>query len=601
MFKLRHDKWLKRRAARIAFSLMIALAAGSRAGTPADGFAYTFAMDGLKLADNGLRAALLDVSRCASLRNQPPANLAQLRRRAEEDVEAMQAVLRARGLYAGRVEADIQSTNMPAAVRFIVQPGPAYALGRVRIEVENARGQVVSVSPPRGLRHGEPARADAIAGGTERVLDRLREQGHPYPKLITRLLTVDDAAHAVDLELFVRAGPNASFGPIHVQGLSRVDLDYVLHQCPWDAGERYQASLVREYERRLLASGLFATMRMEVPSAVEPSGDLPLTVTLAERRRRTVRLSLRYSSDVGAGTLASWEHRNLFGGGESLRLSAELSEQESGVGAIYRQPAFLRADQALVLDTSWKREESDAYDSDSAKAEASIERRLNGHVRAGAGAGYLYSIVTQLSDTERYGFMFFPLRAYWDKTDDMLDPENGTRLRLEFAPYANTLDQDLTFWRNTAEGSYYIRVLKAPRLVFAHRVAAGWVVGASREDLPADLRFYAGGGGSVRGYEYQTIGDLEDDTPLGGSSMLETSLELRARVNERLGLVAFTDGGAVYENAEPASDGAFRWSAGFGVRYYSGIGPFRFDVAFPLDPRDRDDPFALYVSLGQAF
>jgi translocation and assembly module TamA len=133
-------------------------------------------------------------------------------------------------------------------------------------------------------------------------------------------------------------------------------------------------------------------------------------------------------------------------------------------------------------------------------------------------------------------------------------------------------------------------------------VAVGSIVGASRDDIPADLRFYAGGGGSVRGFGFQLAGELdEDDNPVGGRSLFETSFEIRANVTETIGVVAFIDAGSAFEASYPDFEEPLRVGAGPGLRYFSPVGPIRLDVGFPVNRRDADDPFQIYVSIGPAF
>jgi translocation and assembly module TamA len=128
------------------------------------------------------------------------------------------------------------------------------------------------------------------------------------------------------------------------------------------------------------------------------------------------------------------------------------------------------------------------------------------------------------------------------------------------------------------------------------------MVGASRDAIPADERFYAGGGGSVRGYPFQSVGPVEGDEPLGGRSLFELSTELRIKVTDRIGLVAFLDGGTAFETTSPDFSEDLRWGTGLGIRYFTPIGPFRLDVGVPLNRRPEiDDSFQIYVSLGETF
>ena len=139
--------------------------------------------------------------------------------------------------------------------------------------------------------------------------------------------------------------------------------------------------------------------------------------------------------------------------------------------------------------------------------------------------------------------------------------------------------------------------------MLAGRLSLGSILGGGDTfDIPADKRFYAGGGGSIRGYAYQSVGPRNrDNDPTGGKSLFEGSVEGRIRIGQQFGVVPFIDFGTVFDKSVPTFDETVRFGAGIGGRYYSPFGPIRLDVAVPLNRDKGDDPFALYVSIGQAF
>jgi translocation and assembly module TamA len=138
--------------------------------------------------------------------------------------------------------------------------------------------------------------------------------------------------------------------------------------------------------------------------------------------------------------------------------------------------------------------------------------------------------------------------------------------------------------------------------VWAARAKVGSIVGASTDRIPANLRLYAGGGGSVRGYAFQSVGPLDQNNdPLGGRSVIELAMEMRVRITDDIALVPFIDAGNVYDDSWPDLSEGLLWAAGLGVRYHTDIGPLRLDVATPINGRPSDDLFQFYVSLGQAF
>ncbi|HYE44289.1 MAG TPA: BamA/TamA family outer membrane protein, partial [Caulobacter sp.] len=187
-----------------------------------------------------------------------------------------------------------------------------------------------------------------------------------------------------------------------------------------------------------------------------------------------------------------------------------------------------------------------------------------------------------------------------DNSDDPLNPKSGWRAEVRVEPIVTFGDAQLTYLKSTGQGSIYLPFGDDKKLVLAGRLKAGMLTGAESSEAPAARRFYSGGGGSVRGYGYQAIGPRIGATPLGGISLAEASIELRYDITDRWGAVVFVDGGAVGENSFPQGED-FSAGFGFGVRYDLGFGPIRADIAFPLDPRDDDPAFQIYISIGQAF
>jgi translocation and assembly module TamA len=141
------------------------------------------------------------------------------------------------------------------------------------------------------------------------------------------------------------------------------------------------------------------------------------------------------------------------------------------------------------------------------------------------------------------------------------------------------------------------------RFTLAGRVRLGTIVGASADRIAPTRRYYAGGGGSVRGYGYQAIGPRDlNNSPIGGRSLGELSLEARFRFGSlnQFGVVPFIDAGSISPDPWPSVE-EMRIGAGLGLRYYSNFGPIRIDVGTPLNPQPGDSRIGVYVSLGQAF
>ena len=165
-------------------------------------------------------------------------------------------------------------------------------------------------------------------------------------------------------------------------------------------------------------------------------------------------------------------------------------------------------------------------------------------------------------------------------------------------------DSSLAFVRGIAEGRVYESFGREDSVTLAARIRTGWLapISGDADDAPPDRRFYAGGGGAVRGYEYNTIYPRERDAlglNPGGQGLLEGSIEGRWRFNDRWGAALFIDAGTAFDDWSEAGD--LSYGVGFGARYDLGFAPLRVDIAFPLDDEFATEDFALYISLGQAF
>ena len=192
--------------------------------------------------------------------------------------------------------------------------------------------------------------------------------------------------------------------------------------------------------------------------------------------------------------------------------------------------------------------------------------------------------------------------AVFDYRDDRLNPQRGFQVFGRTAWYEDTGGYD-SFLKSQAEGREYIMLWEDAHLSTAFRLSLGSIDGADIQNIPADERFYAGGGGSIRGYEYQQVGPKLNGTPTGGNKLLEFSAELRMQPGNRLGYVLFLDGGAVYNDlVRDEINRSLRYGAGFGLRWFTAIGPLRADLAYPLNADDsQKERVQFYISLGQAF
>jgi translocation and assembly module TamA len=402
----------------------------------------------------------------------------------------------------------------------------------------------------------------------------------------------------------VEPSPTANFGPAAIEGLTSIDRGYVERRVEWQRGAPFDSRAVENTRKALVDSGLFNTVRIVNGKEVDDAGEVPMTIYLTERPSHSIGAGISYNTSEGFGAKAFWEDRNLFGGAEKLRLNAEFAQDRLALLGNYRQPDFLRKDDDLVATAELADDTPVAYTSRRERLSSGIERRFGRQAASGAGLQFEHGNVTEAAReiTQAYSLASVPLFFRRDTTDDLLNPTTGTRASVAVTPYTSLSGRALTFASSRVTGSAYRKLGRSDRFVIAGFGALGSIVGESRDALPADKRLYEGGGGSLRGYGYQLAGPLNGDhKPFGGRSAIEFGGELRIKITETIGIVPFLEAGNVYDQSFPKLGNRLLYDTGIGARYYTPVGPVRFDVAVPLSKRPGDAPFQIYISLGQAF
>ncbi len=550
--------------------------------------------------DNAVKRAVKESARTYMMRKRPPSTYGQLRRRMEKDVPLIETILEANGYYDGSVTMDLNLEESPVRVYIRLDQGEQYRFRTVDIQfVDNDDERLNKIKPT--IRRKNKVVATDVFNEQQRIIEQLARRGYPFGVLTRRDVEIDRENQVVDLMLEFDPGPLAFFGPAKVNGLEKIPDKYIHRQIPWNEGARYDAQLVHDFETRLLSAGQFGSARVTPQQAGSGTNAIPMNISLNERAMRTVRLGVNYS-DIGPGGRIDWEHRNLFGGGERFETSLSGSPIEIEWEGRLIRAGFLDGRQSLVLDVNAGQEMPDAYDAKRAVGTAMVLRDFNPNIQAGLGMGYSYSLVEQFDMRDRFAYVLFPVQAVFDYRDDRLNPQRGGQLFGQTSWYEDTQGFD-SFLKSQAEARKYFMLWREIHLSSAFRLTLGSIDGADVAGIPADERFYAGGGGSIRGYEYQSVGPKLNGTPTGGDKLLEFSAELRVQPGTRLGYVAFIDGGTVYNDlTSDDANRALRYGAGLGLRWFTGIGPLRADLAYPLNPDDtQKERLQFYISLGQAF
>ena len=553
------------------------------------------------------------VSLLQKLIDEPPDERIGLERRLAEDLVEARRVMQSQGYYDGVASGTIIETD-PLTVDVRFEPGPRYTLGDSVIRTGSGDspasgddGKEGSGLPRHlgdvGLKTGSPAVAEEVLAAVDRVRDAFRNNGYPFVRIASSRYVLYRDRHILTSEITVDPGDFVRMGDVRIEGDPPVWDRYFEAQRNWRMGRPWDQSRADDYRTALGQGGLFQSVTVKPAEKDGADGNRAVVLETEMASPRTVSGSLRYDSEFGIGVQGGWENRNLTGRGDRLRLEAPIWSDSQRLTANYRLPFFPDARRNLLAEAEAANDHFDAYDQRSIQTGLGLERRL---ARSWWFNSWVRSEIGRQRDPDKDWVSFyllgFPQTLTFDNSDDPLNATKGGKASLTLTPYAGSYNQSFTALKTRLDGVWYQSLADGDTLILASRAAVGSLTGVGTDDVPASVRFYSGGGGSVRGYDYQSIGPRDArKNPLGGSSFTEVGLETRWRWNEDWGMAAFIDGGSVLTDRLPRLGKDMRWGAGLGARMYTMIGPVRIDVATPLNPRPGDGKFFLYISIGQSF
>ncbi|WP_159586546.1 autotransporter assembly complex protein TamA [Chelativorans xinjiangense] len=574
--------------------------------------------------EDDIEKALKGASNLWTDREEPASGAAGLLVKARGDYRRLLNALYAQARYGGTISITIDGREVdglqpdaefasPAAVRIAVAPGPLFRFADARIVNQappaSNRKDVVADPAHEGYRAGEPAPSTTIIRAGRLAVEAWRQQGYAKSEVVERRIVAAHDTETIDATLVVEPGAHAVFGPVSVSGTERMDAAFVARQTGIAPGTEYDPDDLEKASERLTRLEVFRAARIDEAEEIGPDGSLPIQVIVQERLPRRFGVGGSYSTIDGFGLEAFWLHRNLFGRAERLRIEGKVAgigetidpaELTYRVGATFTKPGIYTPDTDFVASVFGDREVLDTYTRTGVSGEIGFAHRFSDELSARlfATGGY-----AQFEDD--FGTRDFVTAGVlggitYDTRDNPTDATRGIFAELTLEPYYE-FNYGNAAARIIAEARAYYSLDSESRFVVAGRAKVGALLDPPVAETPPDKLFFAGGGGSVRGYAYRSIGVEIPDGVAGGRSLIEGSAELRVRVTRNIGVVGFVDAGYVGAEAFPDFSEDLRIGVGAGLRYQTGFGPIRLDVAVPLD-RGPDDPSAaLYVGIGQAF
>lgn len=540
--------------------------------------------------------------------SEPAETLFEARRQARVAAQTAEDFLNSRGYFAPDISFAVDP-GPPVVGLVKVEPGPRFTIDTISVntgDVAISAIAQVAVDSVRTLQPGDVAQPDAIFAEEAALVAALKAVGYADAQAQPRQVIGDRDTGTITLVYDIQPGPRIRLGNVQYPSDTRTRRDYLEHLIPYSPGDVYSPQTLALLNRRLNATRNYRFVSVQLSDTPEEfleDGDevRNVIVQIEERDRYTLTTGASFSTNEGPGLAAGLIRRNATRRGDPLTGAMTLATLERSFSVDWRIPNFTAFDRTLVVSSELSQEETDAFDREAITVSGTFELRRSDNLTYALGAASEVTREEDVFEQRDQQILSSSLGVRLDYADDPLDATTGWRIDARGEPGVVIGDRRAQYFSLNGQLSAYQPLDQNKRIVAATRIRSGFVFGAALSDLPVSRRFFAGGGGSARGFEYQSVGpEDEDGTPTGGRGLLEVSGELRWRRDGPLGFVAFLDGAQV--SADQGVDfGDVRYSAGLGLRYNTLVGPIRFDIATPIDPDSGDDPIQLYVSIGQAF
>ena len=537
---------------------------------------------------------------------------------AQAEYGALVTTLYALGYYSpvvhvlvdGREAATIPPLDAPGqvgAVVVTVDPGPKFKFSQAKVAPLAPETEL-----PEDFAVGKTAASGLIREAVQAGIEGWRDTGHAKADVGSQDVVADHKANTLSADVRLAPGPRLRFGTLSVTGQQRMSERRILKIAGLPEGEVYSPELLKRSADRLRRTGVFKSVSLAEAEGVRAPDLLDITATVVEEKTRRYSIGAEIASFEGLDLSGYWLHRNLLGGGERLKVEAEIGNigaQSSGVdyvlGVSLDRPATFTPDTTLGFTTEVGHLAEEDFTADVATLGVNLSHFVSERLTARVGLEYSFAKVEDFFDTYTYKHFALPIGATWDSRDDKLDAKKGYYLDGEIRPFLGYGITDSGV-RLKADGRAYVTFGEERPVTFAARGQIGAVLGgATILGTPRDYLFYSGGGGTVRGQPYQALGveiaRIYGDK-IGGMAFAAGTAEVRARVTSKIGIVGFADVGYVSPFDLGDEFGEWHAGAGLGLRYATGFGPIRVDIATPVKGSiDTGDGVQFYIGIGQAF
>jgi translocation and assembly module TamA len=518
----------------------------------------------------------------------------EVRRLFERADDQARTALEPFGYYGAQATAKLERpepSQYKATVR--VKPGEPVIVRNQRVvirgeaaELESIKAALETFQPRKGERldHG------AYERSKQQIASMLVNEGFVRSQMVKHRVEVVRAANSAEIDLEWDPGPRHRFGPVRYTDAQFPD-KFLQRYTPWREGEFYSTENLLELQQTLVDADYFSAVAVTPDLEHIQDATVPVDVALVPAKRTVYTASVYVSTDTGPGTKLGVERRWLNKRGHKLSSDLQYSTRMEDYRVQYKIPKPGRPNRALSFGVGYRDEETDSSTSRMARAAATeVTDRWKGFTRT-LGLQYLNGDFEIAERQHTTSLLYAEALLTRKKTSDLYFPLSGYSLLYGLRLAAESLLSDTSLAQARAEAKWLNQVGEDGRVIL--RAALGGMVVDDFDALPPELRFFAGGDRSIRGFDYQQIGDLNaEGEVIGGEYEIVASAEYEHYFLANWGAAIFVDVGDAFTQQFDANVGA-----GIGLRWKSPVGLVRLEVARPV-VSDFDHSWRVHLVIG---
>lgn len=502
-----------------------------------------------------------------------------LMRRARREVSALLAT---EGYFSPDVRIDRSDETR---WRLIVEPGQRAVVAQTDIQFQGEASEPDGFSRETlyeqirqnwSMPPGSPFRQADWESAKQALLDALREERFAAAKIVSSKAEVDPSDGSVRIRIVADSGPAFRLGSLRISGLRELPPDFVARYNTLKEGAIYRRRDLLAFQESLQSAAQLSVAVVSIDPDPQQASAVPVQVAVTEAPPRRVGFGLGASSNTGFRVESTYRHLNLFKKGWELSSGLRLEQRRQSLFAdLFLPPGQSRRRHRDSFGVGLDRSDLEGLKIFTQAAGVSRATR-RGHIETQITARVQHEeIEPEDAEKSSYNTLTLNFGRVWRAVDNVLNPHRGHVLEIQFGGGLGLSPQASDFARTYGRFQHYFPLDKEN--IFSLRFEGGYTFAGTRDGVPQDFLFRAGGTQSVRGYAWRSLGVEEGSATVGGRILATASAELVHWLRPSTGLAVFVDSG---DAADRLADFSARTGYGLGIRWLSPAGPLAVDLAW---------------------